>query len=91
MPTKSSIVLTKAINVNASKNTKSLRCNLRESFQNFPGVYPQPPQLFLASSATEEVNAQNESFKKYFWGSCKLPQAHKVCDENETKKKMTHA
>ena len=35
----------------------------------------------------KEMNAQKESFKKYFWGSRKLPQAHeKVCDENETKK-----
>ena len=36
----------------------------------------------------KEVNAQKESLKKYFRGSCKLPQAYKkVCDENETKKK----
>ena len=35
----------------------------------------------------KEVNAQKESLKKYFWGSCKLPHAHeKVCDENETNK-----
>ena len=35
----------------------------------------------------KEVNAQKESLKKYFRGSCKPPQAHeKVCNENETKK-----
>ena len=34
----------------------------------------------------KEANAQKENLKKYFRGSCKLPQAHeKVCDENETK------
>ena len=32
-----------------------------------------------------QVNAQKENLKKYFGGSCELPQAHeKVCDENET-------
>ena len=37
-----------------------------------------------------QVNAQKENLKKYFWGSCELPQAHeKMCDENETKKKKT--
>ena len=35
----------------------------------------------------KEANAQKESLKKHFRGSCKLPQAHeKVCDENERKK-----
>ena len=35
----------------------------------------------------KEVNAQKESLKKYFRGSCKLPYAHeKVCDENERNK-----
>ena len=35
----------------------------------------------------KEVNAQKREFEKIFWGSRKLPQAHKkVCDENETKK-----
>ena len=34
-----------------------------------------------------QVNAQKENLKKYFRGSCELPQAHeKVCDENETNK-----
>ena len=33
------------------------------------------------------MNAQKESLKKYFQGSCKLPQAHeKVCDEYERNK-----
>ena len=37
----------------------------------------------------KQVNAQTEkeSFKKYFWGLRKLPQAHKkVCNENERNK-----
>ena len=35
----------------------------------------------------KQVNAQKENLKKYFRGSCKLPQAHeKVCDENERNK-----
>ena len=39
-----------------------------------------------------KVNASKESLKKYFRRSRKLPQAHeKVCNENETKKKMTCA
>ena len=35
----------------------------------------------------ELLKNKKASFKKYFWGSHKLPQAHrKVCDENETNK-----
>ena len=35
----------------------------------------------------KQVNAQKESFKKYFQGSCKLPQVHKkVCDKTNKKK-----
>ena len=35
----------------------------------------------------KQVNSQKEGLKKYFQGSCKLPQAHeKVCDENERNK-----
>ena len=40
----------------------------------------------------KQVNAQKENLKKYFRGSCELPQVHeKVCDENEgrNKKKTT--
>ena len=36
----------------------------------------------------KQVNAQKDSLKKYFWGSRKLPQAHKkVCNENESRNK----
>ena len=32
----------------------------------------------------KQVSIQNESLKKYIWGSCKLLQAHKkVCDEEK--------
>ena len=45
-------------------------------------------QVWLKSIFDIQVNAQKENLKKYFQGSCELPQAHeKVCDENETKKK----
>ena len=50
----------------------------------------------MSESFDKEVNAQKESLKKYFQGSCKLPQAHeKVRNENEgnkqrTKKNDTH-
>ena len=27
----------------------------------------------------KQVNAQKERLKKYFWGSCKLPQTHEKC------------
>ena len=39
------------------------------------------------------MNAQKESLKKNFQGSCKFPHAHeKVCDENEKKqRKKRHA
>ena len=37
----------------------------------------------------KEMNAQKESLKKNFWGSCKLPHAHeKGCDENERNKQI---
>ena len=37
----------------------------------------------------KEMNAQKESLKKDFRGSCKLPHAHeKVCDENERNKQI---
>ena len=35
----------------------------------------------------KQLNAHKESFERYFWGSHKLPQAHKiVCNENERNK-----
>ena len=38
------------------------------------------------------MNAQNESLKKYFQGSRKLPPAHeKLCDENERNRKKRGA
>ena len=41
----------------------------------------------MSGLCDKEVNAQKESLKKNFLGSCKLPQAHeKVCNENEAKK-----
>ena len=39
------------------------------------------------SELLDKSECTTREFEKYFWGSCKLPQAHeKVCDENETKK-----
>ena len=39
----------------------------------------------------KQVNVQKESLKKSLQGSLKLPKAcKKLCNENETKKKMTH-
>ena len=45
----------------------------------------------MSESFDKQVNVQNESLKKYFRGSHKLPQAHeKVSDKKQTRKNNPH-